>query len=53
MMLLDLIWLVCILCSNTIAFLIALTIIPFLYFFIGKHHLKQKDDKKHLKIHNL
>lgn len=42
----------CILCFNTIAFLIALTVIPFLYFFIGKYYLKEKEDKKHLKIHN-
>ncbi len=45
-------WVICIACANPIMFVVALTIIPFLLFGIGKKYLKQKEDKKHLKIHN-
>lgn len=43
----------CIVCLNPIGYVIAMTLIPTSFFMFGEKYLKQKEDKKHLKIHEI
>lgn len=51
MILLYILWMICILWANFAVFSVAQIIIPVSFFLFGKQYLKQKEDKKHLKIH--
>lgn len=48
---LYLIWFFCILHLNAISYILAMTLIPILFFAFGRKYLKQRKDEKHLKIH--
>lgn len=50
MMIFLLLWTFFIFCLNPILFLIAMTLIPTLFFVFGQLYLKQNEDQNHLKI---
>lgn len=43
----------CIMSLKPAAYIIAMTLIPSLFFIFGKQYLKQNEDKNHLKIHKI